>query len=285
MQQKQTIGFIGIGAMGAPMIEHLLAAGFAVNIFARKPEAAQTLIEKGATLYNSIAKLAASVQVLCTNVTTGDDVQAIYNEALPQLSKGSLGLDFSTISPLSAKVIAAQCAAAGVEFLDCPVSGGAAGARAATLSMMIGGTAKAYEHALPILQHLGKTFVHCGPAGSGQVVKLCNQIAQVINIQGIAEATRFAESFGADTQKMLQCLQAGFAGSKMLDLMGPKMVAGDFSAAIQARLHHKDLVLANDLSTANGLNLPNLTQTTAQLNQLMANGWGFDDTSSLKKLL
>jgi len=158
-------------------------------------------------------------------------------------------------------------------------------AQAGTLSIMVGGKAEVLERARPLLQLLGKTITHCGGHGDGQVVKACNQIVQVVNIQGIAEAMLFARASGVDPQTMLAAISAGFAGSKMLDLMGPKMAGRDFAAGIEARLHHKDYGLIVDMAREAHLAMPAVALVAQQLNALMSNGWGTQDTSALLKVL
>jgi 3-hydroxyisobutyrate dehydrogenase-like beta-hydroxyacid dehydrogenase len=181
--------------------------------------------------------------------------------------------------------VGAALAERGIGWLDAPVSGGEQGAQDASLSIMVGGDAHTYARALPLLRLLGRTITHIGPAGSGQVAKLCNQIVQVINIEGIAEAMRFAQAEGADLQRVLAAISAGMAGSRMLDLMGPKMATRNFAAGIQARLHAKDFGLAADAARDAGLDLPALHVVRQQLDTLMALGLGQDDTSALLRVL
>jgi 3-hydroxyisobutyrate dehydrogenase-like beta-hydroxyacid dehydrogenase len=170
-------------------------------------------------------------------------------------------------------------------MLDCPVSGGVKGAQAATLSMMVGGKAEVLERVRPLLQLLASTITLCGGHGAGQVVKACNQIVQVVNIQGIAEAMLFARANDVDPHTALAALSAGFAGSRMLDLMGPKMAGRDFSAGIEARLHHKDYGLIVDMARESNVALPAVATVAQQLNALMGHGWGMQDTSALLKVL
>jgi 3-hydroxyisobutyrate dehydrogenase-like beta-hydroxyacid dehydrogenase len=194
-------------------------------------------------------------------------------------------IDFSTISAPATRVFARRLAGHGIEMLDCPVSGGTMGAQAATLSVMVGGKAETLERALPLLEKLGKTIVHAGDHGSGQVVKACNQIVQVVNIEGIAEAMLFAQRNGVELSKVLTALQAGMAGSKMLDMMGPRMVERRFDAGIEARLHQKDFGLVVEMTQQLGLSMPAAAVVSQQLNALVGNGWGRDDTSSLLRVL
>lgn len=282
------IGFIGAGAMGAPMIGHLLDAGHEIAVHVRRREAATALLARGARYAASPAEAASGAEFVCTNVTNTADVGTVLFGAggvVEGAAAGSVVIDFSTISAVATREFAQRLAQHSIEMLDCPVSGGAAGARQASLSIIVGGKAEVLERARSILARLGTTITHIGGHGAGQVVKACNQIVQVVNIEGIAEATLFARANGVDPKKMLVALQAGMAGSKMLDLMGPKMAARDFAAGIEARLHQKDFGLVIEMTQALGLSLPAAAAVSQQLNALVGNGWGHDDTSSLLRVL
>ena len=282
------IGFAGAGAMGAPMIDHLMAAGHQVVVYTRRRESAQALVEQGARWAATPADAAREAEFFCVNVTATEDVaQVLFGEqgVAGAAGRGCVVIDFSTISAVATRDFAARLAEQGIEMLDCPVSGGAMGAQAATLSIIVGGKAEVLERARPLLEVLGKTITHIGGHGAGQVVKACNQIVQVVNIQGIAEAMLFARRNGVDPAKMLPALQAGMAGSRMLDMMGPKMVERDFEAGIEARLHQKDFGLVVALTQALGLSMPVTAVVSQQLNALVGNGWGRDDTSSLLRVL
>ncbi|MBN9425771.1 MAG: NAD(P)-dependent oxidoreductase [Burkholderiales bacterium] len=282
------IGFIGAGAMGAPMIGHLLDAGHELIVHTRRREAAQPLLERGARYAATPADAARGAEFVCTNVTRTADVGAVLFDVggvAEGAAPGTVVIDFSTISAVATREFAQRLAQRSIEMLDCPVSGGAAGARQASLSIIVGGKAEVLERARPILARLGTTITHIGDHGAGQVVKACNQIVQVVNIEGIAEAMLFANANGVDPRKMLVALQAGMAGSKMLDLMGPKMAARDFAAGIEARLHQKDFGLVIEMTQAMGMSLPITAAVSQQLNALVGNGWGRDDTSSLLRVL
>lgn len=283
-----TVAFIGLGAMGAPMVGHLIRAGHTVRAFVRRPEAAETARALGAQPFFSPAEAARGAAVVFTNVTSSEDVRAVLlgqGGVIEGAAPGTICIDHSTISPIVTREIAQALAAKGIEALDCPVSGGTVGAQAATLTIMVGGRAEALETVRPLLECLGKTITHIGGNGAGQVAKLCNQIAQVVNIEGIAEAMRFANAQGVDTGKVFQAMSTGMAGSRMLDMLGPKMVSRDFSAGIESRLHAKDFGLAADIANQIGLDLPAMRATSAQLGELMEQGWGKDDTSSLLRVL
>lgn len=249
------IGWVGIGAMGAPMIGHLLRAGHAVRVHSRRPEAARELIALGASFAPSATEAALGAAVFCTNVTSTADVESVLfgeHGAVSGLAPGAIVIDFSTISATATRQMAQRLADQGVLMLDCPVSGGAQGARDASLSIMVGGESSALERVRPILECLGKTITHIGPSGDGQVAKACNQVVQVVNIQAIAEALMFAQRNGTSAEKVLAAMQTGMAGSRMLDLMGPRMVKRHFEAGIEARLHQKDFGLVAAIAARRG---------------------------------
>lgn len=284
----RTLGFIGLGAMGWAMCGHLHRAGYALRVYARDPAKRERARQAGLQVCDSPAEAAQGAACVFTNVTSTPDVEQVLlgpGGVIHGAVTGTVCIDHSTIAPAGARNIAERLAAHGLDFLDAPVSGGEKGAREASLSIMVGGSDAIVAQALPLLRLLGSTITHVGPVGSGQVAKLCNQIVQVINIEGIAEAMRFASAEGADLQRVLQAISAGMAGSRMLDLMGPKMVARDFTAGIQARLHAKDFGLAAEAAAQDGLDLPALRAVHAQLGKLMARGLGQDDTSTLLRML
>ncbi|MCA3217642.1 MAG: NAD(P)-dependent oxidoreductase [Burkholderiales bacterium] len=283
-----TVAFIGLGNMGRPMAGHLIAAGYTLRVHARRAAAMQALADLGATPCAAPAEAARGAQFIVTNVTNSEDVRQVLlgaGGAIETAAAGSVVIDHSTISAQVTREIAAALAERGVEMLDCPVSGGVKGAVAATLSIMVGGKPEVLERARPLLAAVGQTITYIGGHGAGQVVKACNQIVQVVNIQGIAEAMLFARAQGVDCTRMLGALQAGFAGSKMLDLMGPKMAARDFAAGIEARLHQKDYGLIVEMAREAKLAIPAVAVVAQQLNALVGQGWGTDDTSSLLRVL
>lgn len=282
------IAFIGLGAMGAPMAGHLLTAGHTLRVHARRAEAMAPLVERGAVGCTSAAEAARGAEFVFVNVTSTADVEQVLfgpEGVAAGAAPGTIVIDHSTISAPATRGFAERLAEQGVALLDAPVSGGVKGAQAATLSIMVGGEAGALARARPLLDCLGKTITHIGPSGAGQVAKACNQIVQVVNIQGIAEAMLFARSQGVDTQRVLSALAAGFAGSRMLDLMGPKMVARDFAAGIESRLHQKDYGLIVDMARELNLGLPAVALVAQQLNALAGQGGSRLDTSALLRVL
>ena len=288
-----TIAFIGLGNMGRPMAGFLLKAGHQLRVYARRPEVFQNeakhLIEAGAVACSSPAEAAQGADFIITNVMGTQDVAEVLHAgseaAIKTAKSGAICIDHSTIDPQGAKDIAAVMASKGVAYVDAPVSGGVKAATEGTLVMMMGGSDQDVAKVKEIVKNYAKTITHIGGVGHGQVAKLCNQIAQVINIQGVAESLRFAQANGADLQKVFEAISGGMAGSRMLDLMGPKMVSRDFKAGIEARLHAKDFFLVKDAATKSNLDMPALQTVAVQLEKLMASGWGYDDTSSLLKVL
>jgi 3-hydroxyisobutyrate dehydrogenase-like beta-hydroxyacid dehydrogenase len=288
-----TIAFIGLGNMGRPMVGFLLRAGHQLRIYARRPEVFQNeanpLVDAGAIPCSTPAEAARGADFIITNVMGPADVAQVLHlgpdAAIHGAHAGAICIDLSTIDPASTQAIAQQMASKGVAYVDAPVSGGVKAATEGTLVMMLGGAESDVMKVKDIVQCYAKTMTHIGAVGHGQVAKLCNQIAQVINIEGVAESLRFAAANGADLQKVFEAISAGMAGSRMLDLMGPKMVARDFKAGIEARLHAKDFFLVKDTAKEAGIDLPALQTVSTQLEKLVASGWGYDDTSSLLRVL
>jgi 2-hydroxy-3-oxopropionate reductase len=226
--------------------------------------------------------------VVFTVITSSADVEgvALGKDGLSEgMAPGSVLIDCSTIAPESARHIAACLAEKGIDMLDAPVSGGVQGAIDATLAIMIGGEADVLERVRPLLDCLGKRIVHVGPNGAGQVAKACNQMIMVAAIEAAAEAMRLATASGVDAARVRQALAGGSAASRVLDVMGERMVRRDFSAGIEARLHHKDFGLVLEAARRSGVPVPLAAAVSQQLNALMAQGWGRDDTSSLLRVL
>lgn len=279
------IGFIGLGGMGQPMAGHLLAAGHQLTVWSRRPEAAAELLELGARRATDPRELAAASEIVCTNVTGSADVLGLADQLLDSLPADGIHLDFSTIAPTAARELAARYAERGKHFVDAPVSGGTAGARAASLAIMWGGDAALAARLEPIFRCLGKTVVRIGAAGAGQVAKICNQLVMVAAIEASAEAAHLAAAAGVDFGRVRSALLGGSANSRVLDFFGGKMATGDFVPGVEARLHHKDFVMALDEASRMGVPLPVSSAVLQQLNALMAAGWGHDDTSRLLSVL
>ena len=279
------IGFIGLGVMGRPMALHLQRAGHELFVWARRPESAAGL---PATFCATPAELGRHCAVVFTVITSSADVESVAlgaNGLSEGMAPGSVLIDCSTIAPESAREIAARLAEKRIHFLDAPVSGGAQGAIDATLAIMAGGDAAVLEGVRPLLDCLGKRIVHVGPNGAGQVAKACNQMIMVAAIQAAAEAMRLAAAAGVDCAAVKRALSGGSSASRVLEVMGERMVRRDFSAGIEARLHHKDFGLVLEAARQSGVPVPLAAVVGQQLNALMAQGWGRSDTSSLLRVL
>lgn len=282
------LGFIGLGNMGSEMVRHLLAAGHTISTYARGERSRGHASRLGLKLLASPAQVARASEVVFTMITAGSDVEAVALGAdgiVHGASPGLILVDMSTISPAIARDAARQLGERGIAMLDAPVSGGVAGAKAASLTFFVGGEKTVFERARPLLECMGKTIFHMGPPGTGQVTKLANQIALLANLQGAAEALLFAREQGADAAKVREAVMTGLGASRMLDVLGKKMVERDFAAGIVAALHHKDIGVALELAHDAGLPLPVTAQVMQQLNALMGSGFGEQDTSSLLLVL
>ena len=279
------VGFIGLGAMGRPMALHLHQAGHELFIWARRPHAVSDL---PASICATPAELGQCCEVVFTVVTSSADVEniALGKAGLIEgMAPDSVLVDCSTIAPDSARRIAAKLAEKGIAMLDAPVSGGVQGAIDGTLAIMAGGSSEVLDRVRPLLECLGQRIVHVGPNGAGQVAKACNQMIMVAAIEACAEAMRLAAASGVDCAKVKQALSGGSAASRVLDVMGERMVKRNFSAGIEARLHHKDYGLVLAAARKSGAFMPLTASIAQQLNALIAQGMGRDDTASLLRVL
>lgn len=262
MADLPRIGFIGTGIMGAPMAGHLLTAGHAVTITNRSRGAgAEALLSAGATWAETPAAVAATSQVVITILGFPRDVEAVWlgpDGLLATARPGTLLIDMTTSSPRLALHLAAEAAARGVAALDAPVSGGEVGARGATLSIMVGGTEPAFAQALPVLERMGRTIRRMGGAGAGQHAKMANQIVIASTLMGVAEGLSYARAAGLDGEAVLGALAPGAAGSFQFNVLGPKMLTGDFAPGFMLKHFLKDLGIALAEAEAMGLDLPGL---------------------------
>lgn len=275
--------------MGSAMAGHLCNAGYTVLAWARSPATFEALANIPLKPQASIEALCAHTRIIALNVTNTVDVQSLLfrkNGIAECAQPGTIIVDFSTIDAAAVADIARQLKFREIDYIDCPVSGGAAGARAATLSMMAGGDLAAFQQIEPMLKHLGKTIRHVGPAGAGQAIKAANQMALCIQLVGIAEAMNYALEQGAELSVVLELLQAGLPASRVLDWAGPHMVNG-FTApvSIEAHLHAKDVRMVADAAKKQGLNLPLLFKTAELLDELVANGPKSQDTSRVFEIV
>ena len=279
------VGFVGLGVMGRPMAMHLHRAGHELFVWARRPESIGDLPATGCA---TPKELGGRCDVVFTVVTSSADVEGVVlgeNGLIDGMARDTILIDCSTIAPDVARRIAARLGERGIHMLDAPVSGGAQGAIDATLAIMAGGEAAVLERVRPLLGCLGQRIVHIGPSGAGQVAKACNQMIMVAAIQAAAEAMRLANVSGVDCGKVRQALAGGSAASRVLDVMGERMVRRDFAAGIEARLHHKDFGLVLEAARQSGVPMPLAAVVGQQLNALMAQGWGREDTASLLRVL
>jgi 2-hydroxy-3-oxopropionate reductase len=270
------IAFIGLGIMGSPMAVHLAKAGHDVVGYNRSPEKAKPLIDAGGRAAESVADAVADAEVIAVMVPDSPDVREVLagdNGVFASGKAGALIIDFSSIRPDVTTELAEQAVAQGFRLIDAPVSGGEAGAINAALSIMVGGAAKDFAAAKPILDVVGKTIVHVGPNGSGQTVKAANQLIVAANIQVLAEAVIFLEAYGVDTKAALEVLGGGLAGSKVLDQKGQKMLDRSFDPGFRIELHHKDLGIVTSAAREAGVVIP----VGAILAQLMASAKAVGD--------
>jgi len=279
------IGFIGLGGMGGPMAAHLLAAGHPLTVWSRRSASAELLLAQGARWAGSPAELARQCEIVCTNVTGSADVAGLAAQLFDGFAPGGIHIDFSTIAPSVARELAARYAVRGIDFVDAPVSGGTAGAQAATLAIMWGGNPALAGRLDPLFRCLGKTIVHVGAVGAGQVAKACNQLVMVAAIEACAEAARLAQAAGVDFGTVRAALLGGSAGSRVLEVFGARMAARDFAAGatgkVEARLHHKDFAATLAEASRQHIPLPVAGAVMQQLDALMAAGWGRDDSARL----
>lgn len=267
------IGFIGIGIMGKPMAGHLLAAGHTVNAYDRNVDALNELASKGAVVCHSSKEVAASSDVIIVMVPDTPDVEAVLfgpDGVADGIKKGSIVVDMSSISPIATKEFAKKLMDMGVEMLDAPVSGGQVGAEKAILSIMVGGKAEVFEKIRPYFELMGKNIVHIGDNGAGQTCKVANQIAVAVTIAATAEALSFASKAGADPVKVREALMGGLAGSRIMELLGERMVKRTFQPGFRIRLHQKDLNLALQSSRALHMSIPSTAVAQEMFNAVAA---------------
>jgi 2-hydroxy-3-oxopropionate reductase len=279
------LGFIGLGIMGAPMAQHLLAAGHEMFVRTRSkvPEGLQ-----GATVCATNADVARAADIIFLMLPDTPDVQTVLfgkDGVAEGLSAGKVVVDMSSISPIDTKAFAQQVNAKGAEYLDAPVSGGEVGAKAASLTIMVGGADATFAHVKPLFELMGKNITHVGANGDGQTTKVANQIIVALNIAAVGEALLFASKAGADPAKVRAALMGGFASSRILEVHGERMIKRTFNPGFRIALHQKDLGLALSGAKAMGVALPQ-TASAAQLMQVCAaQGWDQLDHSALVKSL
>ncbi len=282
------VGFIGLGIMGRPMALNLLKAGHKLRVYARRVESMQPLIDAGAIACTSPADASHGSDVIITMVSDTPDVEQVVlgtQGVIAGAAKGSVVVDMSTISPVTAREIAETLAANGVEMLDAPVSGGDIGAIHGTLSIMVGGKPEVFARVKPLFEVMGKNIVHIGSNGAGQVAKGCNQILAGVTIEAIAEAMTLARKNGADAYQVREALLGGFANSKVLEIHGKRMLDRDFKPGFKARLHRKDLRIVMDTAAKMNISLQQAGLVAQHLNALVGRGLGEEDSSAIVKVI
>ena len=281
------LGFIGLGIMGTPMATHLIKAGHTLFVHTRS-KVPVDLLSAGATACASAAEVAQHADIIFMMLPDTPDVEKVLfgdKGVCAGLSKGKTVVDMSSISPMDTKVFAQKINALGADYLDAPVSGGEVGAKAASLTIMVGGPEAVFERVKPLFELMGKNITLVGGNGDGQTCKVANQIIVALNIAAVGEALLFASKAGADPAKVRQALMGGFASSRILEVHGERMIKRTFNPGFRIGLHQKDLSLALSGARALGVALPQ-TAGAAQLMQVCsANGMQDLDHSALVRAL
>ena len=281
------IGFIGLGTMGRPMAGHLLAAGHRLLLHDVAPVAPE-LIAAGGIPCNSGKQVAEEADAVIIMVPDTPHVEAVLfgkDGVASGISKGKIVVDMSSISPLATKEFAKRIEALGADYLDAPVSGGEVGAKAASLTIMVGGPERAFGTMKPIFDKLGKNVTHVGANGDGQTTKVANQIIVALTIEAVSEALLFASKAGADPALVRKALMGGFASSRILEVHGERMVKRNFDPGFRIELHQKDLNLALEAARALGLSLPSTAVAQQLFSSCTAHGGKAWDHSALVRAL
>jgi len=282
------IGFIGAGIMGRHMARHLQDGGHELLLYRHRSPLPEELLTSGAQVCATRRELAELAEVVILMVPDTPHVgDALFGEhgVAEGLSPGNLVIDMSSISPIETKAFAARIEAAGCDYLDAPVSGGEVGAKAATLTIMVGGSQAAFERARPLLELMGKNITLVGDSGAGQTCKVANQIIVALTIEAIGEALLFASKAGVDPARVREALMGGFAGSKILEVHGERMIKRTFDPGFRIELHQKDLNLALSGARALGVSLPNTATAQELFNACAGQGWSGLDHSAMAKAL
>ena len=282
------IGFIGLGIMGKPMAHNLLKAGHKLVVYNRSQAPVKELAADGATGADSPKAVASQSEVVITMLPDSPQVQEVMigkEGVLAGAKAGTLVIDMSTISPVVTQEVAKVAQAQGVRMLDAPVSGGDVGARQGTLSIMVGGSAEDFEQARPIFEVLGKTVVHVGGTGAGQVVKACNQIVVALTIEAVSEALVLGSKAGVDPSVILKVLSGGLAANRVMEVRGPNFLQHNFQPGFKIALHHKDLGIALAAGREYGVPLPVTALVDQMLQALKLRGQGDQDHSAILTLI
>lgn len=284
----KTVAFIGLGIMGLPMATNLVAGGLDVIGYNRSTERLDELAGRGGRAATSLTTAVREADVVVTMLPDSPDVDEVMRSTdgvFATAAPGTLLIDMSTISPAVAGRLAADGVAHGLRILDAPVSGGEQAAISGDLSVMVGGSEDDFVSAGPVLEHLGRTIVHVGPAGSGQTVKAANQMIVAGTIQLVAEALVFLQAYDVNTQAAVKVLAAGLAGNAILDRKATGMLARDFAPGFRLALHHKDLGIASSAARDAGVTLPLGAVAEQLVGSMVARGHGGLDHTALITLV
>ena len=278
------IGFIGLGIMGVPMAVNLQQKGGNKLFVNDKKAPPAVLLDGGAVACANGAEVAKQSDIVFIMVPDTRDVEAVLfgeNGVAQGLSAGKIVVDMSSISPIATKEFAKKINDLGCEYLDAPVSGGEVGAKAGSLTIMVGGKEETFNKVKPLFELMGQNITLVGGNGDGQTTKVANQIIVALNIQAVAEALLFASKAGADPAKVRQALMGGFASSRILEVHGERMIKRTFNPGFRINLHQKDLNLALQGAKSLGISLPNTATAQELMNACAANGLSTMDHSAL----
>ena len=276
--------------MGKPMAGHLLKGGYRLVVHNRSRGPVDELVAAGATAAASPAEVARAATVVITMLPDTPDVERVLtgpDGVLSAIQKDAIVIDMSSISPVATERLAKAVGERGASMLDAPVSGGEIGAINAALSIMVGGEEAAFARAKPILEKMGNAekIIHIGKSGAGQVCKVCNQVAIGGALSGVSEAIALAKKAGVDAGKVRQALLGGFAASRVLEVHGERMLTGNYKPGFRTKLYQKDLRLANEAASANGVAVPGTANVTQLVNALVASGGGDLDYAAIATVI
>jgi 2-hydroxy-3-oxopropionate reductase len=282
------IGFIGVGIMGRPMAGHLQKAGHELFLVKHRSPLPKELTDGGAAACGSCKEVAQKAEIIITMVPDTPDVERVLfesNGVAEGLSTGKTVVDMSSIAPVATKEFAKKINEIGCDYLDAPVSGGEVGAKNAALTIMVGGPQATFDKVKPLFELMGKNITLIGDNGAGQTAKVANQIVVALTIEAVSEALVFAAKAGVDPARVRQALLGGFAGSRILEVHGERMIKRTFDPGFRIELHQKDLRLALEGARELNMSLPNTASTQELFNACAANGWASKDHSTLVRAI
>lgn len=282
------IGYIGLGLMGGPCAGHLQKSGHKIYIWARNREKVKVYEDQGMIWRESPADVARSADMLFTNLTDTPDVQEVLlgkNGVIEGAKPGLIVVDMSTISATATRRMAERLKEKGVDFADAPVSGGTQGAQNASLTIMVGASEEVFTKINSVLGCMGGKVTRIGDVGAGQVAKSCNQIVVTVTLMAISEAFKLAENLGVDKSKVREALLGGFAGSKIMELHGQRMLLDDYSPGFKTDLHIKDMNIVKSVAQELGVDLPASAAGLELLEKTSKDGYGELDSSAIYKII